>query len=129
VRVQGPAAILRDELAAKLKLTDKQRTDIRQAITSARSERQKLEADLKTSKLETSAAEKQYAKVNEAERDAVNAAITNDQKQRLAGLFARDFDVHKLGRTTFKAPQIIATTDSWINAQPPSPGELTGHVL
>jgi len=129
VRVQGPAAILRDELAAKLKLTDKQRTDIRQAITSARSERQKLEADLRASKLETSAAEKQYAKVNETERDAVNAAITNDQKQRLAGLFARDFDVHKLGRTIFKAPQLIATTDSWVNAPPPSPGDLTDRVL
>src|SRR5439155_2215332 len=32
VRAQGPAALLRDDLAAKLKLTDKQRADIRQAI-------------------------------------------------------------------------------------------------
>jgi thiol-disulfide isomerase/thioredoxin len=135
VRAQGPAALLRDDLATKLKLSDKQRTDIRQAISNTRSQLQKLEADLRTAKLETTpkletpAAEKQYTKINETERDAVNAALTNDQKQRLAGLFARDFDPAKLGRSAFKAPQLIATTDSWVNAPPPSASELTGRVL
>src|SRR5262245_46825138 len=129
VRAQGPAALLRDDLAAKLKLTDKQRADIRQAVTDARQSRQKLEADLRAAKLETAAAEKQYTKINETERDAVNTALTNDQKQRLATLFARDFDLSKLGRTAFKAPPLIVTTDSWVNTPPPSANDLTGRVL
>ncbi len=129
VRAQGPAALLRDDLAAKLKLTDKQRSDIRQAISDARQSRQKLESDLRAAKLETAAAEKQYTKINETERDAVNAALTSDQKQRLATLFARDFDLSKLGRTAFKAPQLIAATDSWVNAPAPSASDLTGRVL
>ncbi len=108
VRAQGPAALLRDDIAAKLKFTDKQRTDIRTFIADARQARQKLESDVRAAKLETPAAEKQFTKINETERDAVNAALTNDQKQRLAGLFARDFDLSKLGRTAFKAPQLIA---------------------
>ncbi len=128
IRAQGPAALLRDDLAAKLKLTDSQRAAIREAVTKARSEREKLQADLRTAKLETPAAEKRYAKTNESERDAVNAAFTNEQKQRLPGLLGRDFDLSKLGRTAFKAPQLIATTDSWVNAPAPSPDELRGRV-
>src|SRR5205823_3245491 len=45
VRAQGPAALLRDDLATKLKLTDKQRADIRQAIADARQSRRKLEGE------------------------------------------------------------------------------------
>lgn len=129
VRAQGPAALLRDDLSAKLKLTDKQREEIRQAISDARQSQQKLESDLRAAKLETPAAEKQYAKIHETERDAVNAALTNDQKTRLAVLFARDFDVSRLGRTTFKAPELIATTDAWVNAPAPSTEQLHGRVV
>src|SRR5207249_857924 len=45
VRAQGPAALLRDDLAARLKLTDKQRADIRSAIVEARQSRQKLDSE------------------------------------------------------------------------------------
>src|SRR2546430_2261379 len=79
--------------------------------------------------LDPLAAEKQYAKINETERDAVNAALNSDQKQRLAGLFARDFDLAKLGRTAFKAPDLITTTDSWVNASPTAPEQLHDRVL
>jgi peroxiredoxin len=129
VRAQGPAALLRDDLAAKLKLTDKQRADIKQAVVDTRQARLKLESDLRAAKLETVAAEKELTKLNTAERDAVNAALTNENKLRLADLIARDFDVTKLGRTAFKTPALIATTDSWVNASPPSSSQLQGQVL
>ena len=45
------------------------------------------------------------------------------------GLIARDFDITKLGRTAFKAPELIATTDTWVNAPPPSPDQLHDRVL
>jgi peroxiredoxin len=129
VRAQGPAALLREDLAAKLKLTDKQRADIRGAVVEARGSRQKLESELRAAKLETGAADKQLTKINEMERDAVNAVLTNDQKVRLAGLFARDFDLSKLGQTAFKAPDLIATNQSWVNANAPSSEELKDRVL
>jgi len=84
VRAQGPATLLRDDLAAKLKLSEKQRDDIREAISTARTGREQLQRDLRAATLETAEAEKQYAKFNETERDAVNAALTSDQKQKLA---------------------------------------------
>src|SRR6185312_5916366 len=34
------------------------------------------------------------------------------------GLFARDFDVAKLGNAAFKAPELIGDSTSWLNAAP-----------
>lgn len=129
VRAQGPAALLRDDLAAKLKLTDKQRGEIKTAIAEARGGRAKLERDLRAGKLETAAAEKQYANFNIAERDAVNAALTDEQKIRLSGLFARDFDVSKLGRTAFKTPALVGGSSEWLNASPIPTEQLRGQVM
>jgi thiol-disulfide isomerase/thioredoxin len=129
VRAQGPAALLRDDLAAKLKLTEKQRADIRKAIVEARDGRQKLEGDLRAAKLETAAAEKDLAKLNAAERDSVNSVLTNDQKIKLSGLIARDFDAAKLGRTAFKTPDLIADSDAWLNSQPLPADALRGRVV
>src|SRR5205823_2039523 len=128
VRAQGPAGLLRDDLAAKLKLTDKQRTEIRAAIISAHEGREKLQRDLRSAKLETAAAEKQSAKINETERDAVNAVLTNDQKQKLTPLFARDFDTAKLGHTAYKTPDLIGDSNAWLNSPPLEASSLRGRV-
>ncbi|HEY2411661.1 MAG TPA: redoxin domain-containing protein [Pirellulaceae bacterium] len=129
VRAQGPVALLRDDLAAKLNLTDKQRTEIRNAISAARDAREKLPRDLRAAKIETAAAEKQYAKINETERDTVNASLTNDQKQKLSLLFARDFDTTKLGHTTYKAPDLVGDSKTWLNSPPLDSSYLRGRVL
>jgi peroxiredoxin len=129
VRSQGPAALLRDDLAAKLKLTEKQRSEIKQAIVSAREGRSKLERDLRGAKLETAAAEKEFTKFNTTERDAVNAVLTDEQKVRLSGLFARDFDVSKLGRTAFRTPELVGGATEWLNASPIPSEQLRSRVL
>jgi thiol-disulfide isomerase/thioredoxin len=129
VRAQGPAALLRDDLAGKLKLTDKQRDDVKQAIATARDGRLKLESDLRAKKIETAAAEKELTKINIAERDTVNATLTNDQKTKLGALLARDFDLKKLGRTAFKTPDLIGGASDWLNASPLSPDHLRERVV
>lgn len=129
VRSQGPAALLRDDLATKLKLSDEQRTKIREAIAEARETREKLQRDLRAAKLEASAAEKQWAGNNTKERDAVNAALSNDQKQRLVGLIGSDFDTSRLGATMFKVPEIVGASDAWLNSPPLSSSDLRGRVI
>lgn len=129
VRAQGPAGLLRDDLAAKLKLTDKQRVDIRQAVSEAREGREKLHRDLRAAKMETAAAEKQFTKLGETERDAINAVLTNEQKQKLSLLVARDFDVSKLGRTAYKTPELIGDTGTWLNSEPLETESLRGNVV
>jgi thiol-disulfide isomerase/thioredoxin len=129
VRAQGPAALLRDDLAAKLKLSEKQQTDIRKAVTDARDGRAKLERELRAGKLETAKAEGEHSRLNALERDAVNAVLTNDQKLRLTDLVARDFDVTKLGDTAFKTPDVIGGNHVWVNGQPVFSESLHGRVV
>ena len=129
IRSQGPAALLRDDLATKLKLTENQRAKIRQAIVDAREAREKLQRDLRAAKLETAAAEKEWGKTNTQERDAVNAALTEDQKHSLVKLIGREFDTSRLGSTAFKAPDLIGDSQSWLNSQPLSSSEVHGRVL
>jgi len=129
VRAQGPGTLLRDDIAAKTKLTDKQRSDIRQAVVDARDARNKLQQDLRAAKLETADAEKEMAKINRAESDAVNKILSDDQKRTLAGLIARDFDLAKLGRTSYKTPDLIAGPSDWLNSPPLTPDSLRGRVV
>jgi thiol-disulfide isomerase/thioredoxin len=129
VRVQGPAALLRDDLAGKLKLTDKQRGDIRGAITNAQESRTKLQKDLRAAKIETAPAENELTKINTQERDDVNAILTSEQKQRLAALYASDFDGGKVGRTAYKTPDLIGDSSAWLNSAPLSPEALRGKVV
>jgi thiol-disulfide isomerase/thioredoxin len=129
VRSQGPAALLRDDLAKKLKFTEQQRSEIRQAVIESRAARAKLQSDLLAAKLEAAAAEREWAKLNTTERDAVNAILTDDQKLRLTGLIARDFDVAKLGKTAFKTPDLVGQSTSWINSPPLSSDQLRGRVV
>src|SRR5439155_17769924 len=75
------------------------------------------------------AAEKQIAKFNTDERDAINSILTNDQKIKLNGLFARDFDVSKLGNTAFKTPELIGDSTAWLNSSPLSADQPRGRVV
>jgi len=84
---------------------------------------------LRAAKLETAAAEKELTKLNADERDAINAILTNDQKMKLGALFARDFDVSKLGNTAFKTPELIGDSTTWLNASPPPADQLRGRVV
>jgi thiol-disulfide isomerase/thioredoxin len=129
VRAQGPAALLRDDLATRLKLTDKQRGEIRQAIVEARESRLKLQNEFRAAKLENPAAEKQMARINETERDAVNAVLASDQKIKLKGLLTPDFELNRLGQTCFKTPDLIGDSAAWLNSSPLSPNQLRNRVV
>jgi peroxiredoxin len=129
VRAQGPAALLRDDLANRLKLTRQQLEEVRQAIQTARDGRLKLQSELRAAKIATPAAERALAALNIAERDAVNAALLAEQKQQLVSLLARDFDLAKLGRTRFKAPDLVGDSDAWLGSPPLSPADLRGRVV
>jgi peroxiredoxin len=129
VRAQGTDALLRDDIAARLKLTDQQRAEIRQRIQDTRDARKKLETDLRAGKLETATANDQANQLALAEQAALNALLTDDQKVRLAPLIARDFDLAKLGNTAFKTPALLGDSQSWLNSPPLEPSALRGRVL
>ncbi len=129
IRAQGADALLRDDIATKLKLTDKQRADIRKLISQTRESRAKLQQDLLASKIDATKAQQETTRLATAERDAINALLTDEQKNRLAPLIARDFDPSKLGQTAFKTPDLIGGPDAWLNSEPLAPDTLRGRVV
>jgi len=129
LRSQGASALVRDDVAKKLKLKDEQREKIRQAMTEAREGREKLQRDLRAAKLETAAAQKQWHEFNGHEREAVNAALTNEQKQSLVALLGKEFDTSRLGATVFKSPELLGDSQVWLNSPPLAANELRGRVV
>jgi thiol-disulfide isomerase/thioredoxin len=129
LRSQGAGVLVREDVAKKLKLKDEQRTKIRQAIAEVREAREKLQRDLRAAKLETAAAQKQWNELNNKERDAVNAALTNEQKQSLVALLGKEFDSSRLGATVFKTPQLVGDSEAWLNTSPLADQDLRGRVV
>jgi thiol-disulfide isomerase/thioredoxin len=129
IRAQGTDALLRDDLATKLKLTERQRGDIRQAIVQTRDARAKLQQELLAGKLESAKADQEANRLSTAARDSINSLLTDEQKVRLGPLVARDFDVAKLGNTSFKTPDLIGASDAWLNSPPLDSAALRGRVV
>lgn len=129
LRSQGAGALVRDDVAQKLKLSDEQRAKIRQAISLAREGREKLQRDLRAAKLETAAAQKQWNAINDQERDAVNGVLTNEQKQSLVAVIGKEFDASRLGATAFKTPELVGDSQAWLNSSPLASSDLRGRVV
>ena len=129
LRVQGTDALLREDTAAQLKLTEKQRADIGKAITETREAQSKLQRDVLAAKLEGAKADQESKRVNAAQRATILAIMTDEQKTAFGSLVAKDFDPAKLGRTVFKTPELIGDSQAWLNAQPLPTDALRGHVV
>lgn len=129
LRSQGVGALVREDVAKKLKLSDEQRGKIRQANSEAREGRERLQRDLRAAKLETAAAQKQWNEINDKERDAVNGTLTSEQKQALVGLIGKEFDASRLGATAFKTPELVGDSQAWLNSSPLASSNLRGRVV
>jgi peroxiredoxin len=128
-RVEGTEAILRDDFAAKVKLSPQQRADVKKLITDTRAAQAKVNADVIAAKLDHAAARKEFERLNKAEWDGVLKLVDREQQSRWSGLIAGDFDSAKLGQTKFKTPDLIAGAGGWVNGQPLSAAQLRGKVV
>ena len=72
--------------------------------------------------------EKEFAKQRSDEQKQILAELTPKQREQLTALLGRSFDVKKLGKVAFKAPELIAGGE-WLNSQPLRLDELKGRVV
>jgi len=128
-RAQGTEALLREDIAAKLKLTEKQRTEIRQTISRTREDKAKVQKELLAAKIEAAKFSQESERLNVAQRDAINGLLTAEQKSRLPTLLGESFDTSKLGNTRFKAPDVIGDSAAWLNSPPIATESLRGRVV
>ncbi len=121
---QGSHALLRDDVDDALQLTPDQLREIVAVLketNDAINERKQKGGsqdvfDAAVKKLKT------------AESRKLKAILSRDQQRRWAGLLGKPFDVSKLGRIKFKAPE-LSGTDGWINSRGLKMSELRGKVV
>jgi len=127
-RQAGTAALLTPGLASLLDYTPWQKEEVEQAI---------LETLAKTKELEKRAAdgepreplEKQYNAIKKDELKKVMSTLSPVQKSIWKKSLGRDFDLTKLGRATFKPPELIDSGE-WLNCEKPLTMEsLAGKVV
>jgi thiol-disulfide isomerase/thioredoxin len=129
VRSQGTESLLRDEIAAQLKLSEKQRAEIRETVHRTRGDKAKTQKELLAAKVEAAAAEREIGRLNVAQRDAINGLLTAEQKGRLPALLGETFDTSRLGNTRFKAPDLAGDSNAWLNSSPLDQHALRGRVV
>lgn len=129
VRLEGTEALLRDEIATKIKLTEAQRADVKKLIADTRAAQAKVNSEVVAAKLDDAAARKELERLNKAEWDGILKIVDKEQQSRWSGLMAGDFDPAKLGQTKFKTPDLIAGPGQWVNGQPLTSQQLRGRVV
>jgi thiol-disulfide isomerase/thioredoxin len=129
VRLEGTEALLRDEVAAKIKLLGEQRAEIGKLIADTRAAQVKVNGDVVAARLDDAAARKELERLNKAEWDGVLKIVTREQQSRWSGLVAGDFDPAKMGQTRFKAPELIGGSQAWLSSPPLESSQLRGRVV
>jgi hypothetical protein len=71
---------------------------------------------------------KEYARQQADEQKRILAELTAKQREQLTTVIGRGFDLSKLGKVSFKAPELIAGGE-WINSKPLTLEQLRGRVV
>lgn len=125
--VLGMRSLLRDDVAAHMKVDATQQDSIRQII---------LETNRKISELQKALNEggdadslnRQYREAQVRQQEGIVAILSDEQKQAWVAMLGKRIDVSKLGRIKFKAPEIISGA-GWVNSEPLTLEKLKGKVV
>jgi thiol-disulfide isomerase/thioredoxin len=124
----GTAAVLRDDLAARLRLTEPQRRQIKEICEQTQTAVAAIEKEASAGK-PREPLEKKLTELKTKEQKQVLALLKPEQKAAWKEAVGAEFDFSKLGRPAFKAPELVDTGE-WINAQAPLEiAKLRGKVV
>ncbi len=127
VRLHGTGALLQDGLSKPLGYKPEQREQLTKVISETLTATRELEA--RASKGEPrEPLEKQYADLKRDELQAVTEILTPAQQSIWRKAIGRDFDVTRLGRPIYKAPEIVDSGE-WLNSEPLTLESLAGNVV
>jgi peroxiredoxin len=127
LRQLGTRALQQDEVSRQLALNDKQRAAIDKAVAASQAAIGKLREEAAGKSPE--ALNQQANEIAQQERSAVLATLSDAQKRMWIGLVAADFDLSRLGRTRFKAPELVGNSSDWRNSPPLTIAGERGKVV
>jgi len=124
----GTASFRRDDFAARLRLSEKQRSDITKILDDTQQQASALEKEVSSGK-PREPLEKKFSELKTDEQKQILALLSLPQRTAWKDALGRPFDLNKLGQPALKAPEIV-NTGEWINApQPVRLSELRGKVV
>ncbi|MBX3433532.1 MAG: redoxin domain-containing protein [Pirellulales bacterium] len=116
----GGRMLLRNDFARALELTPEQQQEFAAAAA-------KTDASLKELPQEEQPRAEAIAAAQRTENEAVNAILTEDQRQRFSEVVGKPFDVRKLTRAFPLAPELVPVA-TWYNSEPLTLASLRGKV-
>jgi peroxiredoxin len=122
------AALLRDDVAERLKFSGTQRKMVRQIADETQQDVAAIEKQVSEGK-PRAPLEKEFRDLKTEEQKLMLALLKPEQRTGWKQLLGENFDVAKLGQPAFKAPELIDTKE-WINTkQPLQLARLRGKVV
>ncbi|OAI52453.1 hypothetical protein AYO47_06155 [Planctomyces sp. SCGC AG-212-M04] len=128
LRRLGTDSFLQPEVEAFLKLTDSQKTRIRAIIAETRDALKQANAKAREEKSSQQLLEGKLKSLKINEQKKVLERLTQVQRDGWKKMVGETFDVDKLSRQTFRAPELV-DTGKWINSDGVKPDELKGKVV
>jgi peroxiredoxin len=127
MRRLGTGALLRDDAASKMQYADSQRKEIDKIIGDTQTSVTALEKEASVG-MPREPLEKKFVALKTDEQKQILKLLKPNQKAAWRELIGADFDMTKLGRPAFKAPELVNTND-WINSSPLRLEDLRGKVV
>lgn len=127
VRLEGTGALLQIGLAKLMSYTPEQREQLTRVISETLATTQELEARAVRGE-PREPLEKQYAALKLKELEAVTGILKPAQQAVWRKALGREFDMTRLGRPIYKAPEIVDSGE-WLNSEPLTLESLAGNVV
>jgi len=126
-RQQGTAALLRTAMTKRMNYKPQQKEQLEQVISQTLAATRELEKRVSNGE-PREPLEKEYAELKRNELQKVTALLTPTQRSLWQKAVGRDFDLTTLGRSAFKAPELVDSGE-WLNSAPLKMKALAGKVV
>lgn len=127
LRVQGPAGLLRPEVATQIKFTADQKKKVEKITEVTQKEIADLEKQLQDGK-PPEPLHKEAQKLRNKEQEDVYKVLSKTQQALWRKLAGENFDASRIGKMAFKAPE-LTNAKTWINSPPLTLSQLKGKVV
>lgn len=123
----GTAALVRDDLAARLKYTASQRSRVQEILDETQTKVSALQQELSEGASQDSL-QKQYIALKTNEQKSILKLLRPEQRKAWQDVLGKTFDPSQLGVPEYRVPELVDTGE-WINTRPLKLNDQRGKVV
>ena len=127
-QLRGVSSVLAPHASEQLQLSEHQKEEIGAIMRETLEEIRELQTTTYQGKEAHRKAQNAAAAARKTEQEGILKVLNGKQKQQLLTLIGRSFDPSRLGRVSFKAPELWRG-DEWVNSNALQLKDLRGKVV